>query len=143
MYTLLQILRSRLQSVQQQPTTPTAPLLEKYDYYNVITPTDIGIETVIVDVGNFKDNYIIEGYIDLGNMTYGDTVEVREYIAIDGANYKLFTTFEVLGPVSEPVIRFHSKTLYKSSRYKVTIVQKSGTLKSIPYFFTVQVFSQS
>jgi hypothetical protein len=43
------------------------------------------------------------------------------------------------GPVSDPIIRFHTKTLLYNMMYKVTITQTSGTLRSFPYGFILEV----
>jgi hypothetical protein len=81
----------------------------------------------------------VEGWIDLGALDSGDAVIVREYIAVDGVNYRTFVTVTYSGPVSDPIVRFHSKQLTYNMKYKVTITQISGTLRSFPYSFILEV----
>jgi len=83
---------------------------------------------------------MVEGYVDLSALASGDEVEIREYIAVDGVNYRLFigpVTYS--GPVPEPVKRFHTKTMLYNMKYKVTITQTAGTLRSFPYGFVLEV----
>jgi hypothetical protein len=111
----------------------------KTRYSGTVTPTALNTETVVVDIGTQTDDYMVEGYIDLSALASGDTVVVKEYIAVDGVNYRLFAQVTYSGPVSEPVIRFHTKTLLYNMLYRVTITQTSGTLRSFPYGFVVEV----
>jgi hypothetical protein len=111
----------------------------KTEYTGTVTPSDLNVETTVVEITGASDDYIIEGYIDLSQLQSGDAVEVREYIAVDGANYQLYARVTYSGPVSEPVIRFHAKTLLYNMKYKVTIIQTQGTLKSFPYGFIQEV----
>ncbi len=114
-------------------------IASKTRYSGTVTPTALNTETVVVDIGAQSDDYIVEGYIDLSALAPGDAVVVREYIAVDGVNLRLFTQVTYSGSVSEPVIRFHTKTLLYNMLYRVTITQISGTLKSFPYGFVVEV----
>jgi uncharacterized membrane protein len=107
--------------------------------FGVATPPALDAETTVVEFPGAEEDYIVEGYVDLSQLQYGDAVEVREYIAVDGANYRLFVVLTVYGPVSEPVVRFHAKTLLYNMKYKVTVVQISGTLRSFPYGFIQEV----
>ena len=66
-------------------------------------------------------------------------LEVREYVAVDGANYQLFLRTLFIGPVPEPVIRFHAKTLLGFMKYKVAIVQTAGAIRSLPYGFLLEL----
>jgi hypothetical protein len=80
------------------------------------------------------------GYLDLRNLATNDALEVREYIAVDGVNYRILYRYSFSGLQSEPILRLHAKTLLYNMRYKVTVVQTAGsTLKSIPYGFIVEV----
>jgi hypothetical protein len=105
----------------------------------MVTPDALNAETVVVDIPAQSDDYLVEGYIDLSALASGDTVVIREYIAVDGVNYKTFATVTFSGPVSDPVIRFHTKTLLAGMPYRVTVTQTSGTLRSFPYGFIVEV----
>jgi len=111
----------------------------KTRYSGVITPPDINTETTVVEIQSQADDYLIEGYIDLGNMQSGDVVVVKEYIAVDGDNYRLFAQVTYSDVQSEPVIRFHTKTLLYDMKYKVTITQTAGTLRSFPYRFILEL----
>jgi hypothetical protein len=111
----------------------------KTRYGGTVTPSGLNVETVVVGIPAQSDDYLVEGYIDLSALASGDTVVIREYIAVDGQNYRTFATVTYSGPVSDPVIRFHTKTLLASMLYRVTITQTSGTLRSFPYGFVVEV----
>jgi len=114
-------------------------IASKADYTGTVAPPSLDTETTVVEIGAQADDYLVEGYVDLGAMASGDSVVVREYIAVDGINYRKFAEVTYSGPVPEPVIRFHTKTLYKNFKYKVTITQTAGTLRSFPYAFILQV----
>jgi hypothetical protein len=111
----------------------------KTRYGGTVRPSGLNVETVVVDIPAQSDDYLVEGYIDLSALASGDVVVIREYIAVDGVNYRTFATVTYSGPVSDPVIRFHTKTLLASMPYRVTVVQTSGTLRSLPYGFIVEV----
>ena len=114
-------------------------IASKARYAGIVTPPAIGEEVTVIEVPGAEDDYIVEGYIDLGDLSSGDAVEVREYVAVDGANYRVFLKHTFTGPVAEPVLRLHAKTLLSSAKYKVSITQTSGTLRSFPYAFVVEV----
>lgn len=99
-------------------------------------------EVTVVELGPFTDDWMVEGYIDVSQLEGGDELEIREYIALDGAGYELFLAGTVSGPASEPVVRLHTKTLLSGMKYKVTVVQTSGTPRSIPYYFIAEVMGQ-
>jgi len=107
--------------------------------YGSVTPPALNVEATVVEIGAQEDDYIVEGYIDLSPLSEGDMVEVREYVAVDGVNYRLFLRVAFTGPVPEPVIRFHAKTLLGFMKYKVAIVQTAGSIRSLPYGFVLEV----
>jgi hypothetical protein len=111
----------------------------KTEYTGTKTPSALNTETTIVEITAQTDSYIVEGWIDLGSLASGDAVTVEEYIAVDGTNYRTFATVTYSGAVSDPIIRFHAKTLPKTAKYKVTITQTAGTLRSFPYAFILEV----
>jgi len=113
--------------------------MSKSDFRGTVTPSDLNAETVVVDIGAQSDDYIVEGYIDLSQLANGEEVIVREYVAVDGANLRKFLEVGFVGPVNEPVVRFHAKTLPASALYRVTLTQVSGTLRSFPYAFILEV----
>jgi hypothetical protein len=111
----------------------------KTRYAGTVTPSALNTETVVVDIPAQTDDYIVEGYIDLGALASGDAVTIKEYIALDGVNYRTFVTASYSGPVGDPIVRFHAKTIYYGSPYRVTITQTAGTLRSFPYRFILEV----
>ena len=106
-------------------------------YSGSVSPSALNTETVVVDIPAQTEFYIVEGYIDLSALASGDAVVIKEYMAVDGVNLRLYAQVTYNGPVSEPVIRFHTKTF--KNEYKVTITQTAGVLRSFPYWFIVEV----
>jgi len=97
------------------------------------------VETVVVDIGAQSDDYIVEGYIDLSQLAKDEEVIVKEYVAVDGSNLRKFLGVGFVGPVDEPIVRFHAKTLPSFALYRITLTQVSGTLRSFPYAFILEV----
>jgi hypothetical protein len=114
-------------------------IASKSRFYGTVTPPALNTETTVVEIGAQSDDYIVEGYIDVSQLQSGDALEIREYIAVDGTNYQLFLHTTLSGSISEPVIRFHAKTLIFLMKYKLTIAQTSGTPRSFPYGFVLEV----
>jgi uncharacterized membrane protein len=115
-------------------------IASKSRFHGTVTPPSLNTETTVIEISGQADDYIVEGYLDLSNLANNDALEVREYIAVDGANYRILYRYSFTGSQSEPILRLHAKTLLYNMRYKVTVVQKAGsTLKSIPYGFIVEV----
>jgi len=111
----------------------------KNRYSGTVSPSDLNTETTVVELGPNDDDYLVEGYIDLSQLAEGDAVTVCEYIAVDGQNYQKFICTDFSGPLGNPVIRFHTKTLLASMKYRVTITQTQGTLRSFPYGFIEEI----
>jgi len=114
-------------------------IASKTRYTGTASPSALNTETTVVEITAQSDDYIVEGWIDLKALTSGDTVIIREYVAVDGVNYRTFLTASYSGPVSDPIIRFHSKQFTYDMKYKVTITQIAGTLRSFPYRFILEV----
>ncbi|MEM4976794.1 MAG: hypothetical protein QXT64_05680 [Desulfurococcaceae archaeon] len=114
--------------------------LEKYQ--DTVTPPGLNEETTIIVVTPQENVYLVEGYLDLGNLDVGDAVVITEYVAVDGVNYRVFGTAGAQGPQAEPVLRFHTKTLHPLMKYKLTLTQTSGTVRSFPYAFIVEVLGE-
>lgn len=95
-------------------------------------------EVTVVELGPFSDDWMVEGYIDVSQLASGDVLEIREYIALDGSNYRLFLQTQIAGPATEPAIRFHTKTLHANMKYKVTVTQTAGMPRNVPYYFIVE-----
>ena len=119
----------------------TVPVVvaSKSRFYGTVTPSDLNVETVVVDIGAQTDDYIVEGYIDLSQLGRDEEVILREYVALDGTSMRKFLEVGFVGPVNEPVVRFHAKTLPSFALYRVTLTQVSGTLRSFPYAFILEV----
>jgi hypothetical protein len=111
----------------------------KSRYAGIAQLSQLNQETTVVELGPFSDDWMVEGYIDLSGLQSGDTVKVKEYVALDGANYILLYSATVTGPATEPAVRFHTKTLLSTMKYKVTVTQTSGTARNTPYYFLVEV----
>jgi len=114
-------------------------IASKTRYTGTAKPPDLNIETKVVEIGAQGDDYLVEGYVDLSQLESGDKATLCEYIAVDGSNYRRFICVDYSGPVSEPVIRFHTKTLLNHMRYRVTVTQTDGTVRSFPYGFILEV----
>jgi hypothetical protein len=114
-------------------------IASKTDYAGNVTPSDLNVETDVVNIGAQSEDYIVEGYLDLSGLQSGDTLEVREYIAVDGTNLRRFLMATYSGAQDDPIIRFHAKVLYKTCLYRVTVKQTAGTVRTLPYAFVLEV----
>lgn len=72
-------------------------------------------------------------------MADGDKVTIKVYIAVDGTNQRLSDkmTFENVQDV--PVVRVLAHTIPYNGKFRVTITQESGTLRTFPYCFIYQI----
>jgi len=117
----------------------TVVIQSKTAYQGDVTPTALNTETTVIEITNQTDDCIVEGYISLRNLASGDTVVVTEYIKVDGTNYDVYAQVTYSGAQTEPVVRFHAKTLIntggRKNDYKVTINQTAGTLRLFSYSF--------
>jgi len=104
-----------------------------------VTPSALGVETDIVNLGDQTDDYIIEGQISLQNMAAGDTVIIRTYIAVDGANQIKSDEMIFTDEQKIPVVRIPAATLAYNAKFRLTITQTAGTLRSYPYTIIYQV----
>jgi len=114
-------------------------IASKEDIIGTHTPSTLNTEETVIEIQGETDDYIIEGYIDLGNLNDGDEVIITEYISVDGENYRVYERQVFSNKQEKPVLRFHSKLFYKSMKYKITINQTKGTIRSFPYAFIKQV----
>jgi hypothetical protein len=62
----------------------------KTGYTGSVTPTALNTKMVVVDAGAQSDDYIVEGWIDLGALASGDAATIKEYVVVDDANYRLY-----------------------------------------------------
>lgn len=114
----------------------TVIVQSKTRYQGIVSLSSLNTETPVVNITAQSDDYMVEGYLDLSALQTGDGLIVKEYISVDGQNYWTFLTVTYSGPVSDPIIRFHTKTLLYNMLYKVTINQTSGSAtRSFPYGF--------
>jgi len=77
-------------------------------FEGVVTPSDLNVETVIVELAAEHEPYFIGGFIDLSNLTMDDSVEIREYI--DGKRY---AKESYAGIQENPLYRLPIKTTKK------------------------------
>ena len=117
----------------------TVIVASKKDYKGSVTPVGLNVETTIIEIDGESDDYMVEGYLDLSSLGDGEEVEIREYIAVDGSSFAVFISATFTGVLDNPVIRFHTKTLLSSMKYKVTMIQKSGILRTFPYGFIEEI----
>ncbi|MCC6051093.1 MAG: hypothetical protein LM580_10320 [Thermofilum sp.] len=118
-------------------------IANKARYAGIAAVSQLNQETTVVELGPFSDDWMVEGYIDMSGLQSGDTVVVSEYVALDGANYRLLYSATVGGPAPQPAVRFHTKTLLSTMKYKVTVKQTGGTPRSVPYYFVVEVMGSA
>ena len=114
-------------------------IASKTEYTGTVSPSALNTETTVIEITAQSDTYIVEGWIDLSQLQSGDTVVINIYVAVDGTNYRTYATVTYSGSVSNPIIRIHSMQLCKNMKFKVTITQTSGTLRSFPYGFVLEV----
>jgi len=112
---------------------------EKVRYQGSVTPSALNTETDIINLSDATDDYIIEGAIDLSQMASGDSVTIRVYIAVDGENQQLADELTFSDAQSIPVVRVVAHTLPYNAKFRVTITQTAGTLRSFPYYFIQQI----
>ncbi len=111
----------------------------KTRYQGSVTPSALNTETDIINLANQTDDYIIEGQIDLGNMASGDKVIIRTYIAVDGTNQRKSDEMIFKDAQDIPVVRILAHTLLYNAKFRVTITQTAGTLRSFPYSFLLEL----
>lgn len=111
----------------------------KTDYVGTVSLSGLNTETAVVEITAQSDDYIVEGWLDTSALQSGDTLVITEYVSVDGTNYQVFDQVTLTDAQSTPVLRFHSRMLYKNMMYKVTVNQTAGTPRSFPYAFILQV----
>jgi hypothetical protein len=103
--------------------------------------SSLNTETTVFSFSGGSTDAIIEGWISLQNMQSGDITTVTVYVTVDGTNYYVFLQRTFAGPVSNPIMRIHTLQIPPGMGIKVTINQVSGTARSYPYYFVIQVLS--
>ena len=111
----------------------------KYRYKGTAQPTDLNTETDIVNLDVQDDDFILEGYIDLSNLASGDTIVIKIYVAVDGANRKEMDRMTIYGPIDPPIIRMPAHTFAYDMQPRITITQTSGIIRQFPYYFLMQL----
>jgi len=86
-----------------------------------------------------SDDYIIEGQIDLSAMASGDTVVIKTYIAVDGVNQRKSDEMTFSDAQSNPIVRVLAHTIPYNGKFRVTITQTKGTLRTFYYNFIYQI----
>jgi hypothetical protein len=104
-----------------------------------VTPSDLNVETDIVNFENQTDDYIVEGFISLRNLQVGDAVIIRNYVAVDGTNQDKSDEATFDGVQLVPVVRIPALTLAYNAKFRITVTQTSGTPRAIPYTIIQQI----
>jgi hypothetical protein len=117
----------------------TIVVYTKNRYAGTCSPSALNTETTVLEITGASDDYLVEGWLDLGALASGDTLVVTEYVAIDGVNYRIFLQSTFSGAQNMPAIRFHTKTFLYNMKYKVTVNQTAGVLRSFPYGFIQEI----
>lgn len=104
-----------------------------------VTPTALNTETDLINLADQTDDYIIEGQIDLSNMADGDEVVIKVYMAVDGVNQRLMDTMTFRDAQPIPVVRILAHTIPYNGKFRVTITQTLGTLRTFYYNFIYQI----
>lgn len=120
----------------------TVRIRDKLTPKGTVTPSALNSETDIINLADQSDDYIIEGYIDLFNMEADDTVLLKVYIAVDGTNQRLVDKVLFKGVQDIPIVRILAHTVPNDGKFRVTLTQTSGTVKSFPYAFIVQIMEE-
>jgi hypothetical protein len=72
-------------------------------------------------------------------MASGDAVVIKTYIAVDGTNQRQVDQITLKDAQTIPVVRIPSCTVAYNGKFRVTVTQTSGTIRSYPYSFIVQI----
>jgi len=112
---------------------------EKHRVQGSVTPSELDTETDLINLGDQSDDYIIEGQIDLSALQSGDAVTLKVYIAVDGTNQRLVDKLDFSGAQEIPVVRVVAHTIPYNGKFRVTITQTAGTLRTFPYSFIYQI----
>ena len=77
----------------------------------------------------------ISGYVDLAQMEAGDSVTVRQYVAVNGT-YRKYHAEEYSGVQANPVVYITPKEI--ASGLKVSLEQTAGTFRAFFYDFILE-----
>jgi hypothetical protein len=85
-----------------------------------------GTEQILLE---FVGISTVSGYVDLSEMTLGDTVVIRQYIKlVQGADYQKYAQETYVGIQQEPVVYITPKK--SDNALKVTLQQTTGLFKN-------------
>jgi sugar lactone lactonase YvrE len=112
---------------------------DRFVFSGVVRPTALGTETVVVDLPDYPEFILVEGYIDVSALDSGDVLVVNVYLAVDGVTRRLYDTVTLSGVVPTPVVRVTPMYLRGDSKFRVTINQTGGALRDFPFWFIVLV----
>jgi len=104
-----------------------------------VTPTALNTETDLINLADQTDDYIIEGQIDISGLAAGDEVIIRVYIAADGVNQRLSDEMTFSGAQTVPIVRVMAHTVPYNGKFRVTVTQTAGTLRTYYYTFIYQI----
>jgi len=113
----------------------------KIDMVGTIQIPRLGEEITLFETGGFEDDFIVEAWLDLSELKEGDVLDLLEYVAMDGINYKLYMHRRYFGPLTEPIVRIHTKTYYKDMKMKISVIQVSGAPRKISYASIIEVLA--
>jgi len=112
---------------------------EKVRVQASVTPTALDTETDLINLADQTDDYIIEGQIDLYQLASGDEVVIKVYIAVDGVTQRRSDKLTFKGAQEIPIVRVPAHTVAYNAKFRVTITQTAGTLRTFPYTFIYQI----
>lgn len=104
-----------------------------------ITPSALNVETDLINLTDQTDDYIVEGQISLQNMALGDVVIIRTYMAVDGNNRVKVDEATFTETQEVPVVRIPAITVPANGKFRATITQTAGSVKSYPINFIIQI----
>ena len=107
------------------------------EFRGVVEVKELDVEYTVIEVPELNYPYHVEGFIDLSSLTDNDTIEICEYVAVDGKNQRKVYCDVYSGTQTYPILHFRPILVPKDGKYKVTIKQTAGSPKSFPYWFYV------
>jgi len=72
-------------------------------------------------------------------LASGDEVVIRIYIAVDGVTQRLSDKLTFTGAQEIPIVRVLAHTVAYNAKFRVTITQTAGTLRTFNYSFLQQI----
>jgi hypothetical protein len=115
---------------------------QKLRLTGTVTPSGLNVETNVVSLDVQSNDYIVEGFISLRNMSSGDSLVVREYVIIDGTNYDKTDEITFSTVPNVKAVRVPAMTIPYNGQFKVTVTQTAGTVRGYPYVFIVQILEE-